>query len=157
RFGNRSANALLATQLALTLPSGVTVVDAGGGTASGHTITWALGTLNATMTGSRQVSVHVDDLGADDPAVRVARGVVTSGTVTATTSVVTEVQASAFRLAVTATPDPVAPAGLVTYQLTVANDGVADAVQVELRMTLPVGVFSCGTISDSGQTPESCL
>ena len=56
-----------------------------------------------------------------------------------------------------ATPDPVVPAGLLTYQLMVANHGTEDSVQVELRMTLPVGVFSCGTLSDGGQTPEGCL
>ena len=33
RYGNAGTDALLGTQLALTLPPGVTLVDAGGGTA----------------------------------------------------------------------------------------------------------------------------
>src|SRR5439155_7106009 len=45
---------------------------------------------------------------------------------------------------------PVAPAGLLIYRLTASNHGTEDAVQVELRMTLPVGVFACGTRSDGG-------
>src|SRR5207245_1767905 len=62
RFGNRGATALLATQLALTLPAGTSVVDAGGGTAAAGTITWRLGALNARQTGEPRVRGHIDDL-----------------------------------------------------------------------------------------------
>src|SRR6185503_1608361 len=47
RFGNDGANALLSTQLVLTLPVGTTLVDAGGGTAASGAVTWNLGALNA--------------------------------------------------------------------------------------------------------------
>jgi uncharacterized repeat protein (TIGR01451 family) len=156
RFGNSGAASLLSTQLVLTLPPGTAVVDAGGGTASGDTVTWSLGTLAAAATGEKMVQVHVDAL-SPDPLVRVARAAITSGTATARAGVVTQLQAPVFGLAIGATPDPVAPAGMLTYQLTVKNDGGTDAVQVALRITLPVGVFACGTISDSGATPDGCV
>jgi uncharacterized repeat protein (TIGR01451 family) len=157
RFGNSGAASLLGTQLVLTLPPGTTVTDAGGGTAAAGMVTWSLGTLAAAATGERLVQVHVDTLAPDEPLTRAARALITSGTVVASAVVVTQVQPTAFGLTLGAMPDPVAPAGLVTYQLTVANQGAADAVQVELRMTLPVGVFACNTISDSGTTPDGCV
>jgi uncharacterized repeat protein (TIGR01451 family) len=157
RFGNRGATSLVGAQLVLTLPAGTSVVDAGGGTAAGGTITWSLGTLAPAATGERLVQVHVNTLAPDEPLVRVARAVITSGTAEAREGVVTQVQPAAFALGIAATPDPVAPAGLETYQLIVANHGAGDAVQVELRMTLPVGVFACNTLSDGGTTPDSCL
>src|SRR5207245_3866975 len=129
RFGNSSATALLATQLALVLPAGVTVVDAGGGTQASGMVTWSLGALNAGQTDERRVRVQVDDLAPDDPLVRVARAVVTSGTAAARASVVTQVGATALGLVIVAEPDPVAPAGLLTYRLIVTDRGATDADQ----------------------------
>jgi uncharacterized repeat protein (TIGR01451 family) len=150
RFGNTGANALLATQLALTLPPGTTVLDAGGGTVAAGTVTWALGALNAGQTGERRVRVSVDDLGAADPLVRVARAVISSSSNTpaAHAAVVTEVQASSLGLVLQATPDPVAPLGVLTYELTVTNHGTADADQVELSMPVPIGSYTCYAVSD---------
>src|SRR6185369_9788804 len=51
RFGNRSASPLLTTSLALTLPSGVTVLDDGGAVVTGSTAVWTLGTLGAHTAG----------------------------------------------------------------------------------------------------------
>jgi cysteine-rich repeat protein len=157
RFGNDGGTALLATQLALVLPAGVTVVDAGGGTQASGTITWSLGALNAAQTDERRVRVHVENLAPDDPLVRVARATISSGATAARAAIVTQVQATSLGLGVVAEPDPVAPGGLVSYRLTVANHGLADAVQTELRLTLPVGVFACAPASDGGTTPDSCL
>src|SRR5207237_643814 len=70
RFGNQSASPLLGTTLALTLPAGTTVIDAGGATVSGSTATWTLGTLNAGQAGEQRLRVQVTDLGAGDPLVR---------------------------------------------------------------------------------------
>ena len=61
------------TAMALTLPAGTGVVDAGGGTETAGTITWNLGALNAAQVGERRVRVQVQDLGPDDPLVRVAQ------------------------------------------------------------------------------------
>jgi len=54
RFGNRSATPQLTTTLALTLPPGTTVLDAGGATVAGGTATWTLsapGMPNVEVTG----------------------------------------------------------------------------------------------------------
>jgi hypothetical protein len=42
----------------LTLPPGVTVLDAGGGTASGDTLSWSLGTRDAGDVGERAVHLR---------------------------------------------------------------------------------------------------
>jgi len=49
-----------------------------------------------------------------------------------------------------------APNELVTYQLTVTNNGSDDSVQVELRMPIPSGATGCGTLSDGGTLPTGC-
>jgi len=156
RFGNAGATSLTSTQLALVLPPGTSLIDAGGGTMAGDTITWALGTIASMATGVRMVTVHVDDLSPDEPLVRVARAVISSGTTITRAVAVTPVDSTTLGLSMTAQPDPLAPAGLLTYQLTVTNDGADDAVQVELRVTLPVGIFDCGTLSDGATTPQGC-
>src|SRR5262249_47280737 len=43
RFGNHGTASILGAQLVLTLPPGVTVTNAGGGTPSGDRLTWSLG------------------------------------------------------------------------------------------------------------------
>ena len=156
RFGNDSATALLATQLALTLPAGTSILDAGGGTQGSGAVTWSVGALNAGQAGERRVRVHVDDLAPTDPLVRVARATITSGTVAARASVVAQLGAAALGLVLVAEPDPVVPAGLLTYRLTVTDHGATDADQVQLRLSLPVGVFACAPPSDDGTTPEGC-
>jgi len=149
RYGNDGTEALLGTQMVLTLPPGTTLVDAGGGTEGTGTVAWALGTLQAAQTGERRVRVRVDDLGASDPLVRVARAVLSSGTAAARASAVTRIQTlPTLGLVMTATPDPVARLGLLTYELTVTNRGSEDAVQVELRMTVPTGTYDCYEASD---------
>jgi len=100
--------------------------------------------------------VHVDDLAPDDPLVRVARALITSGSEASRGATGTSVQPPVLGLTMDAAPDPVAPAGMLTYHLTATNHGTGDAVQVELRMTLPVGVFGCGTLSDGGHAPQGC-
>ena len=112
RFGNHGADALLGTQLVLTLPAGMSVLDAGGGTVNAGTITWALGTLDPAEIGARLVRVHVEKLAPDDPDVRVARAVIASGATVAEASVVTQVQGTTLGLGITSDPDPVKPGGL---------------------------------------------
>ena len=163
RFGNRGDDALLNAQLALTLPAGLKVLDAGGGTQTSGNITWSLGALNAAQVGERRVRVRVEDMAADDPLLRITRGVISSGANAARASVVTQVQPATLALELIAEPDPLDPVGpvpgatgLLTYRVTVSNLGLTDAAQVELRMTLPVGIFGCGTASDDGTAPDGC-
>src|SRR5439155_27357948 len=111
---------------------------------------------NAGQAGERRVRVHVETLAPDDPLVRVAHAAITSGATAARASVVTQVDASTLGLVMVAEPDPVAPAGLLTFRLIVTDHGATDAEQVQLRLSLPVGVFACGSPSDGGTAPEGC-
>jgi hypothetical protein len=158
RFGNRGAVARLASQLALTLPAGITVTDAGGG-ASGpaDTLTWDLGTLDPGETDERVIRGTVTALGVGDPLVRVAHATLSSGATVARARAVTQVESAApLRLTIIAQQDPVAPSGFLTYQVKVENAGPAQAVQPELRMAIPVGVAACQAITDGGTTPNLC-
>ncbi len=159
RFGNRGANALLNSQLAVTLPPGVTVLDTGGGTQASGVVTWALGPLNPGQSGERRLRVSVDDLGAADPLVRVTRAAVSSGATAARAGAVTLVQTAApLGLTMIAGPEPVDPSQMITYELTVTNRGTADSDDVQLRMPLPEGVTGgCVRLSDDGQTPANCF
>jgi len=159
-FGNRSAAALLTTELALTLPPGVTVVDDGGATVTGDTAVWDLGTLNAGAAGERRVSVEIDDLGATDPLVRTARAAVESGVEAARAGAVTQIEAGApLALTIVATPDPVSLSGLLTYTLTVTNNGGTASDGLFLRMPVPLGMYGtsgCNSVSDGGVPPGAC-
>src|SRR5205809_409062 len=75
--------------------AGTTVLEAGGATVTGGTATWALGTVNGADAGERRLSVRVDDLGAADPLVRVARAVLASGANAARAAAVTPVEPAA--------------------------------------------------------------
>jgi uncharacterized repeat protein (TIGR01451 family) len=160
RYGNRSAGALSTTVLSLTLPPGVTVVDDGGATVTADTAVWSLGTLAAGAAGEQRLSVEIDDLGVADPLVRTARAAVESGVVAARAGVVTQVEVGApLALDITATPDPVALSGLLTYTLTVTNDGGTPADGVFLRMPVPEGMYGtsgCNSVSDGGVPPGAC-
>src|SRR5204863_3512375 len=80
----------------------------------------------------------------------------TTSTTVPRTTTTTTLPTTALGLVMIANPDPVAPAGLVAYELTATNLGPVDAVQAVLHMTLPNGVFACGTPSDGGQLPTGC-
>jgi uncharacterized repeat protein (TIGR01451 family) len=160
RFGNRSAAPLLTTSLLVHLPAGVTVVDDGGATVVGDTAMWSLGTLAAGAAGERRLSVDVDDLGAADPLVRVARAVIASDVLAARAGALTHVEVDPpLSLSITATPDPVALGGLLTYTLTLTNDGGTPSDGVFLRMPVPEGLYGtsgCNSVSDGGAPPVAC-
>ncbi len=158
RFGNRGGLARPDTALALTLPAGVALVDAGGATEGPPgTLTWSVGTLDAGQTGERRVRVVVTGLGPDDPLVRVARVVVASGEVAARAAVATKVEPGTLGLVMTAHADPVGPSTVIAYELTVTNRGSVMANELRVRMPIPLGVSSCQAISDGGVPPNSCF
>jgi uncharacterized repeat protein (TIGR01451 family) len=59
-FGNAGSGAAQGVEVTDTLPAGTTLVDAGGGTPNGSTITWTVGTLGPNETQTRTVKVLVD-------------------------------------------------------------------------------------------------
>jgi hypothetical protein len=118
----------------------------------------ALGTVNAGESGERRLTVRVDDLAAADPLVRLTRAVVASSTAAARASEVTSVAASvSLGLVMVATPDPVGRNAVLTYEVTVTNNGAADAADVQIRMQIPTGMASCQTFSDGGTAPDRVL
>jgi uncharacterized repeat protein (TIGR01451 family) len=158
RFGNESAAAVLNAQLTLTLPPGATALDLDGGTKTGDTVSWSLGTLDAGETGAHVVRVRIDDAGTADPLVRLARATLTGGAAAASASVLALVEpATPLALDMSTDVDPAKPNQLVTYQLKVTNNGADDSVQVQLRMPIPNGISGCGTLSDGGTLPSGCF
>jgi uncharacterized repeat protein (TIGR01451 family) len=126
----------------------------------GATAMWSLGTLAAGAAGERRLSVDVDDLGAADPLVRVARAVIASDVLAARAGALTHVEVDPpLSLSITATPDPVALGGLLTYTLTLTNDGGTPSDGVFLRMPVPEGLYGtsgCNSVSDGGAPPGAC-
>ena len=59
-FGNAGSGAAQGVVVTDTVPAGTTLVDAGGGTLQGSTITWTVGTLGPNETQTRTVKVLVD-------------------------------------------------------------------------------------------------
>ena len=153
-----------ATSVTLTdgVPAGTSFVSAtGGGTESGGTVTWNLGTLASGASTSVTVTV----------AVAASRTAALSNTASVTSSVAdsnaannsdteaTAVQTSAdLSLTKTDSPDPVGVGEDLTYTLTLTNDGPSDAQNGVVTDTLPGGVTfvsatpSVGSCSRSGVT-----
>src|SRR2546428_318012 len=122
-----------------------------GATSSGTWATSPLGTLARGQAGEGRVQVQVDDLGAAELDVRVARAVVASGVAAARAAEATQVESSPLALSMTAAPDPVAANSLLTYSLTVTNRGSEDSAGVILRMPVPEGLYGsagCSSVSD---------
>ena len=158
RYGNRGAAALLSSQLAVTLPAGTTVLDDGGGTEDGGTVTWSLGALNVGQTGERRLRVSVGAVEPHDPLVRVAQAALTSGAVAARATVVTQVEpVTPLALVMAVNPEPADTTQVLIYQLLVTNRGATDAAGVQLRMPIPDGVTGCARLSDDAQTPDGCF
>jgi uncharacterized repeat protein (TIGR01451 family) len=62
RYGNRASTSVADSELTFTLPAGVTFVSAtGGGTQSGNTVTWDLGTLASGTIGQQKLRVLLDN------------------------------------------------------------------------------------------------
>ena len=59
-FGNAGTGSAQGVVVTDTVPTGTTLVDAGGGTLAGNTITWNVGTLGPNTTQTRTVKVLVD-------------------------------------------------------------------------------------------------
>ena len=141
-FGN-PGSAAVAANLTLPLPAGTTFVSASnGGTNSGGTVTWSLGTLPAGSAGRRSVVLQVASTAvagtqlAGDAALRSP----TTQAVIAHAALTTPVGAapiSMLNVQAVAAPDPVAAGQKVTYSLTVSNTATA-AHAVLVTATVPL-------------------
>ena len=160
-YSNTGSAASTSTVLTATVPANASFVSAtGGGTRSGSTVTWSLGTLPAGGSGSVQMTVQVTSPLANGTMITAAppsidctelAAVAGPGATTTVTSV------PALSLAQTDSPDPVAAGATLTYTLSYGNSGNANATGVVLTDTIPAstsfvsatggGTLSGGTVT----------
>jgi uncharacterized repeat protein (TIGR01451 family) len=160
-YTNTGSASATGTTITATLPSNTVFVSAtGGGTRSGSTVTWSIGTLPVGNSGSVQMVVQVTSplangttLSAGPYAIDCAEiAAVSSAAVTTTVS-----SAPALSLAQTDSPDPVAAGATLTYTLSYGNSGNANATNVVLTDTIPasttfVSATGGGTLSGATAT-----
>jgi uncharacterized repeat protein (TIGR01451 family) len=160
RYGNDSALIVTNAGVAAVVPAGAAYVSCSGGTScseSGGTVTFALGDLSASSTGSVTYTLNVPNSWATTSLTSSATLSATapdSSPVNAAASSTVAVTglagatAPALRLSKTANVVTTAPGGTVTFTLSYENYGTAAASAVVLTDTLPAG-FSYSSCSNS--------
>ena len=157
-------NALGVTTLSASVPAGTTFVSASdGGTQSGGTVSWSLGTVSVGESGRRQFTVQVSaglsngSLFISDASIQ--DGVDPQDTARASVSTaVRSVASSPLTLSLTATPDPVKPGEHIFYSYTVANRGVVDLAGVVLTTLVPDHTRATNSaITDGGDCASLCF
>jgi len=157
---NGNANAT-GTVMVDTVPANTTFVSAtNGGTLSGSTITWNLGTLAAGGSGSAQVVVRVASPLPSGTGITSGVYSIDSAQTSPVTgaSISTSVVSSPVLSAqATDAPDPVQAGGNLTYTVNFSNSGNAVATGTVLSATLPAnttfvsaangGVYGSGTVN----------
>ena len=155
-YGNTGSAAATGTTLTATVPANTSFVSAtAGGTRSGSTVTWSVGSLAAGASGSVQLVVQVTSPLANGTSITagpfsidcVETAAVASPSVTTTVASV-----PALSLARTDSPDPVPAGGTLTYTLSYGNSGNANATSVLLTDSIPastvfVSATGSGTLS----------
>jgi uncharacterized repeat protein (TIGR01451 family) len=156
--GNANATSTVMTD---TVPANTVFVSAtNGGTLSGATITWNLGTLAAGGAGSAQVVVRVVSPLANGTTITSGACSIDSAQTSAVpgASITTAVASSpALGVGATATPDPVEAGSNITYTVSYSNGGNAVSTGTVLSATLPVnttfvsasngGIVGSGTVN----------
>ncbi len=153
-FANTGGSAATNVVLTDTLPVGQILLDAGGGSPSGATVTWNLGTLAPGASGSRSLRLQVAG-GTPGGAS------ITNTAQIAATEVVTPVSSSAtvqvagqplLQINKTASADSARVGDVVTYTLTVANSGTAPATNVQVFDQVPPNTTFLDSPSGSVQS-----
>src|SRR5262249_25005187 len=122
-----------------TLPPGQILVDAGGGTPSGSTLSWDLGALQPGETGSRIVSLQI--AGSTPAGTQVTNSAqIGAGGVAAVSSgaTVQVIQTPLLQLSKTADRSSARPGDPITYTLTLTNSG-GTANNVQILDAVPAG------------------
>ncbi len=156
-YSNTGDTAATGVVVSDTVPANTTFVSAtGGGTLASGVVSWTIGTLNAAASGSVQMVVRV--------ASPLANGtLITNGTYSircnetpavAGAAISTTVgSAPVLALTLADAPDPVAAGGNITYTISFANTGNANATGVVVSDTVPANTtFVSAT---GGGTPAS--
>ena len=152
-YGNPGLLATSGTTLTFPVPANTTFVSAtGGGSESGGTVTWNLGTLPAGETGEWHVEVTAGNGLSSGDILAVDAATISGSTVEAVpvalqanAQELTQVVASQpLKLAMEVNPDPVRVGELVRVNLTVTNTTASSLSAVELQTRFPAldGVYS---------------
>ncbi len=159
-YGNRGASSnITGTTLNFPVPAGTSFVSAtGGGVLSGGVVTWTLGSLGATQSGTQQVVVAVNGgatAGTLLPVNFASIAGLNSSLVaeSARARNLSRVAASpALVVGVEINPDPMRPGQQGVAQLTVSNRGGVPLTGVVLQARVPEGVFdySAGYVTNAG-------
>ena len=123
--GTQSLPVSAAGVLSVATPVGTTFVSASaGGTASGGTVQWSIGSVDAGATQHYSFTVAVGAVLGDGTVLRSLAQLLDGTASLARAMTGTEVRvASPLTLTTTVTPDPGAPLGLLTYVLIATNTG----------------------------------
>jgi len=140
-YGNAGSAAATAVVMTDTIPVNTTFVSAsGGGTLSGNTVTWSLGTLAAGASASATLVVKVTSPLANGTTITSgAPGIDCAETAPVSAGAVTTTVTStpALTVSITDAPDPVAAGANLTYTIAYANNGTATATGVVLTDPIP--------------------
>jgi len=137
-----------------TLSTGLSFVSAtGGGTPSGRVVTWNLGTVNASVSGTVTLTVQVDNpyTGSTQISNR-AKLVSTEIPSTLSNTVSSFVSTALLNISKAAFPSSVNAGGTVSYTITYGNPGSIDADTITIADTLPAG-FTYVSGSSTPLTP----
>ncbi|MFH1764055.1 MAG: Ig-like domain-containing protein, partial [Gemmatimonadota bacterium] len=140
RVVNGGPNAAENVVLIDSLPTGATLVSAGGGSVSGSTLTWIVGTLTPGMEFAATATVRVDRSGVLTNVANASSSTFDPVPVNNRAAVTTAVEVQAD-LSVSKTGPTAAEAGdTITYQITVTNSGPDDAANTTVLDSLPNGM-----------------
>jgi uncharacterized repeat protein (TIGR01451 family) len=141
------------------MPAGTSFVSAsGGGTLSGGTVTWSVGTLASGASASRTLVVHVDESRTADLSntATVSASTADSNSGNNSDTEATTVTTSAdLSITKSDSPDPVGVGQNLTYTLAVANAGPSDARNVSVTDTLPGGVSFVSATPSQGSCSQA--
>jgi uncharacterized repeat protein (TIGR01451 family) len=140
-YGNNGNANASGTVLTTAIPANTSFVSAtGGGSAASGTVTWNLGAVNAGVSASVQLVVRVASPLANGTVINSGVPVLDCNETSPVSGVaVTTTAQSAPSLSVSLAdaPDPVAAGGTLTYTLSYANSGNANATGVVLTDAVP--------------------
>ena len=154
-YGHTATSAVApGATLSLSVPAGLSFVSAdGGGTLSGGTVQWSLGTLVPGQVGERRVVFNVDGGVAAGTAIQAEAVLQDTGGQLSRADEVTRVEDPApLQLAIEANANPAQPGEVLGVELTVTNSSFFDRAGVVLQMRYPVGLQDLphAAISDGG-------
>jgi uncharacterized repeat protein (TIGR01451 family) len=140
-YQNVGTNNATSVVLSDPLPANTTFVSAtGGGTLAGGVVTWNLGTVNAGVSGSRQLVVQVNSPLANGTVITNTGWTIDSAEALPQTGpdVTTTVTAApVLNISKTDAPDPVTAGSNITYTISYSNTGNMNASGVVLQDNVP--------------------